>query len=101
MKISMMAKGLFSWLVLSLLLAACGDATTPTAAPAAQAGPVDLNIQLYPANPATGGPPATWEVFETIKTKLNINLKYTMTPLDPDGANKLNALAASNDLPDF
>lgn len=102
MKISLMAKGLFSWLVLSLLLAACGDSATPApAAPAAQTGPVDLNIQLYPANPATGGPPANWEVFESIKNKLNINLKYTMTPLDPDGANKLNALAASNDLPDF
>jgi putative aldouronate transport system substrate-binding protein len=122
MKISTTAKALLCCLFISLLLAACGD-NTPTTAPAAagttaaggattaagsaattapaSSAPVDLSIQLYPANPATGGPPADWEVFKTIKDNLNINLKYTMTPLDPDGANKLNALAASNDLPDF
>ncbi|HEX2915708.1 MAG TPA: ABC transporter substrate-binding protein [Chloroflexia bacterium] len=102
-------------LMLAMILAACGD---NTAAPAsgtgattgtgtgAQAGanngaPVDLNVWLDPASSESGPPPADWVGYKTIKDKLNINLKFTMTPVGPDGTTKLNALAASNSLPDL
>ena len=101
-------------LMLAMLLAACGD--TPTTAPTGQttaAGqpananpansgqPVDLNVWLDPASAESGPPPADWFGYKKIHDVLNINLKFTMTPSGADGTTKLNALAASNSLPDL
>ncbi len=102
-------------LMLALLLAACGDntaaptvgavagQTTAAGQTAAQnsGAAVDLNMWLDPASSESGPPPADWIGYKTIKDKLNINLKFTMTPVGPDGTTKLNALAASNSLPDL
>jgi putative aldouronate transport system substrate-binding protein len=100
-------------LMLAVILAACGDntaapasGTTPgaagnTAAAGNSGAPVDLVVWLDPASSESGPPPDDWVGYKTIKDKLNINLKFTMTPVGPDGTTKLNALAASNSLPDL
>jgi len=101
-------------LMLAVILAACGDNTTAPAAAGSTPGasgntaaagnsgaPVDLVMWLDPASSESGPPPDDWIGYKTIKDKLNINLKFTMTPVGPDGTTKLNALAASNSLPDL
>jgi len=103
-------------LMLAVILAACGDSTTTAPSTGTTAGaaagttpgaasnsgaPVDLVVWLDPASSESGPPPDDWIGYKTIKEKLNINLKFTMTPVGPDGTTKLNALAASNSLPDL
>ncbi|MBN9389063.1 MAG: extracellular solute-binding protein [Chloroflexi bacterium] len=101
-------------LMLAAILAACGDNTTAPAASGSTPGatsnsgasgnsgaPTDLVVWLDPASSESGPPPDDWVGYKTIKDKLNINLKFTMTPVGPDGTTKLNALAASNSLPDL
>lgn len=103
-------------LMLSLLLAACGD--SPTSAPsaggqspaagqtpagqaAATGAPVDLNVWLYASAPEGAPPAADWAGYKIVREKLGINLKFTMTPQGTDGDTKLSTLAAANSLPDL
>lgn len=105
--------------LVTLILSACGDATTAStgSSPAAGAGgattaagnaqqaggaPVDLTLWFQPAVSESQPPPADWEGYKIIKDKLNINLKYNPLPgANPDAETKLNAAAASNSLPDL
>ncbi len=82
---------------------AAGAQTTAAAATtAAVTGPVvDLTVWMAPGAPEGAAPPADWEAYKIIKEKLNINLKFTMTPVGNDGDTKLSAAAASNNLPDL
>jgi putative aldouronate transport system substrate-binding protein len=113
-------------LLLSLVLAACGDsptaasqpATTQAGSGAAQSGttqaasgqgaaasgsgnPVELNVWITASAPEGGSPPAEWEVYKVLRDKLGINLKLNLIPQGADGDTKLNTMAASNSLPDF
>jgi putative aldouronate transport system substrate-binding protein len=103
------------------LLSACGGESTPvptagqSSAATTQAGATtsgatqgatsgsltDLNLLIYAAYDESGGPPADWPVYQTIKDKLGINLKLNFLPNGTDGDTKLSALAASNSLPDL
>ncbi|RIH88468.1 Lipoprotein LipO [Meiothermus luteus] len=64
-------------------------------------GPTELHVALYAANPEAPAPPPNWEVYQILRDKLGINLKFTMLPTGADGDNRLGALAAANDLPDL
>src|SRR5438045_2164255 len=107
-------------LIASLALAACGADNTPTPAagpggtkaPTTQAGPgttttassqdaADLTVWLHAGATESGPPPNDWEVYKVVKDRLNINLKFTIIPVGPDGDNLLTLRGASNDLPDL
>ncbi|HEX2911657.1 MAG TPA: ABC transporter substrate-binding protein [Chloroflexia bacterium] len=100
-------------LLISLMLAACGDNTPApsstqssaggqaTAASGASGGVTDLNILIYPASTESGMPPADWAGYKVIRDKLGINLKLNLLPAGNEGDLKLSTLAASNSLPDL
>ncbi|GGR75012.1 hypothetical protein GCM10008959_40210 [Deinococcus seoulensis] len=69
------------------------------AAPAAHAQ-TDVSAALFAANPEASAPGANWETYDLLRSKLGIDLKFTMLPAGADGDNKLGSLAAANDLPD-
>ena len=79
---------------------AAAPATVVPTAPAPET-PVELSFWTTPNNPEGGSPPADWAVYTTLREKQNIDLKLTLLPLGADGETKMNAAAASNELPDL
>jgi putative aldouronate transport system substrate-binding protein len=103
--------------ILAQVLAACGGAAEPTAAPTEPpAGPapeqptaepttppepVDIELWAQATVTEAGPPPDDWIAYDIIREELNINLTYVILPTGGDGEAVLNAAAAANELPDL
>ncbi len=122
------AKLMLLALVVSMLVTACGQATTPTQAPAptqaagaptkapvveptkapptveptkAPEKPVDIELWFGSSVSEAGSPPDDWAVYKIAREQLNINLKLVALPTATgDQDTKINAAAAANNLPD-
>ena len=66
------------------------------------AGPVTLELWVYPAVTEAGAPSADWKIPQAMRERLNIDLKFSMVPsANNDWDAKINAAGAANTLPDI
>ena len=69
---------------------------------ASSSGPVAIDLWYGAAVTEAGPPPADWVGYKIIKEKLNIDLKATALPSNPNDQDvKINAAGAANSLPDL
>lgn len=95
------ASAILLTLSLSVSAFAAGGAEGAKGA-AAPAGPVTIELWYGAAVTEAGPPPADWAALKLIRDKLNIDLRLTAEPSNPNDQDvKINAAAAANVLPDL
>lgn len=62
---------------------------------------VELDVWFNPRAGEGGPPPDDWVGYQRIRDELGIQLNFVMVPYGDDGASKLSAQAAADDLPDL